>query len=249
MTKQPARFRDVLTPMSRARYIVWRLLGGRRTIDVDLASGVRLRMRSLATTDYDIAWQIFWRGDYESPIPLRDVRRVVDLGANVGYSCLYWCHRYPQSQVTAFEPHPVHVKATKENLLRNGLLDRVKVVDAAAGASERDSYLTDGRSSSTVTEQPAAFPIRVLDIFREQELAGKIDILKIDIEGGEYELLSDPRFARLDARLLVIEWHKTPEHPDGQAWCLQKLHSLGYRTRIGCEDLPLAGLIWAFRSE
>ena len=249
MTKQPAHFRDILTPVSRARYAVWRLLGGKRPINLELKSGLRLHVRSLATTDYDIAWQMFWRGDYESPIALPDVRNIVDLGANVGYSCLYWCQKYPQSHITAFEPHPVHVKAVHANLLQNGLVDRVKLVEAAAGVSERHSYLTDGRSSSAVTEQPAAFQIRVLDIFREKEHAGKIDIFKIDIEGGEYDILSDPRFAALDVRLLVVEWHNTPEYPDGKSWCLEKLHGLGYQTQIGCEDLPLAGLIWAWRSD
>jgi FkbM family methyltransferase len=247
MTKQPAHFRDVLTPTSRVRYALWRFLGGKRPIDLVLASGLRLRMRSLATTDYDVAWQMFWRGDYESPEPLQDVRRIVDLGANVGYSCLYWCQRYPQSHVTAFEPHPVHLGAIQENLAMNGLLDRVKVVGAAAGTSERHSYLTDGRSSSAVTDQPAAFQIRVLDVFREEELTNQIDILKIDIEGGEYEILSDPRFAELNVRAMVVEWHNSSEHPDGLAWCLHKLQSLGYQTHIGAEDLPLAGLVWAFR--
>jgi FkbM family methyltransferase len=247
MTKPPAHFRDVLTPTSKARYTLWRLLGGKRPIDLDLASGLRLRMRSLTTTDYDVAWQMFWRGDYDSPKPLHDVRNIVDLGANVGYSCLYWCQTYPLSQVTAFEPHPVHLDATKENLTRNGFLDRVKVVGAAAGTSEKHSYLTDGRSSSAVTDQPAAFQIRVLDIFGEQELLNKIDILKIDIEGGEYEILSDPRFAQLNVGAMVVEWHNSPEHPDGRAWCLDKLQSLGYETHIGAEDLPLAGLVWAFR--
>ena len=247
MTKQPANFRDVLTPPSRVRYVLWRLLGGKRPIKLSLASGLRLRLRSLATTDYDIAWQMFWRGDYESPQPLESVRRIVDLGANVGYSCLYWCHRYPQSQVTAFEPHPVHVDAIKDNLAMNGFLDRVKLHAAAAGTSEKHSYLTDGRSSSAVTDQPAAFPIRVLDLFREPEMADEIDILKIDIEGGEYEILSDPRFAELKARVLVVEWHNSTEYPDGRSWCLQKLQELGYRTHIGAEDPPSAGLIWAFR--
>lgn len=247
MTKQPAHFRDVLVPTSRLRYTAWRLFGGKHPISLDLASGLQLRVRSMSTTDYDVAWQIYWRGDYVSPQPLRNVRQVVDLGANVGYSCLYWCHAYPHCRVTAFEPHPVHLESMNDNLKRNGLLDRVKVVAAAAGPSERRSYLTDGRSSSTVTEHPADFQIRVLDIFREPEMTGTIDILKIDIEGGEYELLSDPRFAGLDVRALVVEWHKTREHPDGLSWCLRKLQDFGYRTQIGAEDLPLAGLVWAFR--
>jgi FkbM family methyltransferase len=247
MSKKPAHFSGVLKPASRARYMIWRLMGGKRPIDLNLSIGTRLRLRPLATTDYDVAWQIYWRGDYESPRPLKDVRRVVDLGANVGYSCLYWCQRFPECRVTAFEPHPVHVNIMKGNLAQNAFLDRVDLVTAAAGSSQRHSYLTDARTSSTVTDQVADFEIRVVDIFGEQDLAGPIDILKIDIEGGEYELLSDPRFEILNVRTLVLEWHSTAEHSNGKAWCLQRLQALGYQTHIGNEDPPLAGLIWAFR--
>jgi len=202
----------------------------------------------MSTTDYDTAWQIYWRGDYESPHPLLDVQRVVDLGANVGYSCVYWCQEYPQCQVTAFEPHPLHLVAMNDNLAGNGFLNRVRVVAAAAGSRERSSYLTDARSSSTVTDEKAAFQISVLDIFREPGIAtSTIDLLKIDIEGGEYELLTDPRFAQLDVRALVVEWHKTLEHLDGRSWCVQRLQELGYRTQLGAEDPPLAGLVWAFK--
>jgi FkbM family methyltransferase len=247
MSRQPAHFRNVLAPTSQPRYMAWRLLGGKRSINVTLACGIRLRMRSLSSTDYDVAWQIYWRGDYESPRPLNHVRKVVDLGANVGYSCIYWCKKYPECRVTAFEPHPLHVEIIKDNLKLNSMQDRVNLVAAAAGSRERRSYLTDGRTSSAVTDQASAFEICVLDIFQELELAGQIDILKVDIEGGEYELLSDPRFRNLDVRALVIEWHHMPKFPDGKAWCLQKLQEFGYHTAIGSEDLPLAGLIWAFR--
>lgn len=247
MRKRPAHFRGILAPVSRARYTIWRLLGGKHPINLDLASGLQLHLRAMSSTDYDVAWQIYWRGDYDSPQALHEVRRVVNLGANVGFSCLYWCHTYPGCRVTAYEPHPVHLDAINNNLKRNGLLDRVKVVAAAAGTGERLSYLTDGRSSSTVTEHPSAFKIRVLNIFREPEMNGTIDLFKIDIEGAEYEILSDPRFGKLDVRALVIEWHKTPEHPDGLWWCLQKLQNLGYQTEVGAEDPPLAGLIWAYR--
>lgn len=247
MSRQPTHFRDVLKPMSRARYMIWRFFGGKRPIDVKLATGTRLRLRPLTTTDYDIAWQIYWRGDYESPRSLENVRKVVDLGANVGYSCLYWCQRYPACRVTALEPHPVHVNIMQGNLAQNNVLDRVHVVAAAAGSSQRHSYLTDARTSSTVTDQASDFEISVVDIFQQPDVAGPIDILKIDIEGGEYELLSDPRFEELDVRTLVLEWHNTPEYPDGKAWCLEKLQEFGYETHIGNEDPPLAGLIWAFR--
>jgi len=51
-------------------------------------------------------------------------------------------------------------------------------------------------------------PIDVFDFFKAVE-GRKIDFLKLDSEGGEYDLVCDPRFADLDARFLVMEWHLT----------------------------------------
>jgi FkbM family methyltransferase len=178
---------------------------GRRAISVSLKSGLRLQIRSLSTTDYDVAWEIFWRGSYECPESLQDVRRIVDLGANVGYSCLFWCTEYPESHATAFEPNPLHLNAIDRHL--NGLHKRVEVVAAAAGTKGQSMYLNDAGSSPTVTDRPirlVAYPVHVLDVFRTLTLAGAIDILKIDIEGGEYSLLADPRFGELDVRTLVL---------------------------------------------
>lgn len=249
MAFRGGRFSSLLIATSWARYVLWRLLGGRRAISLSLKSGLRLQVRPLATTDYGVAWEVFWRGCYECPESLQEVRRIVDLGANVGYSCLFWCTQYPESHVIAFEPHPVHLNAIDWHLTENGLRNRVEVVPAAAGTKAQSMYLNDAGSSSTVTDRPirpVAYPVDVQDVFRTLTPAGAIDILKIDIEGGEYSLLADPRFGELNVRALVVEWHKKPEYPDGRAWCMARLQALGYRTRVGFEDLPRAGLIWGF---
>jgi FkbM family methyltransferase len=214
---------------------------------VRLKSGLGIRIRSRSTTDYGVAFDIFLRGCYRCPEPVSQVRRIVDLGANVGYSCLFWCQQYPEARVTAFEPHPKHVSAIVENLSANHFSDRVTVVEAAAGAAEAKAYLRDAGSSSTVTSSPGGCAVSVVDVF--QMLEGTIDILKIDIEGGEYGLLGDERFGSIQARTVVLEWHKTADCPDGREWCQNRLRRFGYRTRTGCEDLPLAGLIWGFRAD
>jgi FkbM family methyltransferase len=214
---------------------------------VRLKSGLNLRIRSISTTDYGVAFDIFLRGCYRSIEPVAQVKRIVDLGANVGYSCLFWCQQYPEARVTAFEPHPTHVGAIAENLSANRFSDRVTVVEAAAGVAEGRAYLRDAGSSSTVTNNPAGYAVPVVDVFKM--LDGTIDILKIDIEGGEYGLLGDERFGSIKARAVVVEWHKTADCPDGREWCQDRLGRFGYRTRIGCEDLPSAGLIWGFRAD
>lgn len=247
MTGNANHFRDLLKPVSRARYVVWRLLGARSPITLQLKSGLSITIRSGSTTDYGVAFDVFWRGCYQSPEPVSQVRKIVDLGANVGYSCLFWCRQYPEASVTAFEPHPRHVSAIAEHLSANHFSDRVKVVEAAAGVAESSAYLKDAGSSSTITSSPAGFAVPVVDVF--QTLDGAIDILKIDIEGGEYGLLGDERFGSVRARTVVVEWHKTPDRLDGREWCEDKLRKFGYRTRTGLEDLPLAGLIWGFKTD
>ncbi len=247
MADRKRHFRDLLQPASRTRYLIWRLLGGRSPIELRLKSGLRVRIRSRSTTDYGVAWDIYWRGCYRCPEPLSSVRRIVDLGANVGYSCLFWCQQYPEALVTAFEPHPEHLSAIAGHLTANRFSDRVKVVEAAAGVAEAAMYLVDAGSSSAITESPGGYAVSVVDFF--QILEGPIDILKIDIEGGEYGLLADERFGALGARTVVVEWHKTDNYPDGRKWCEDRLRTFGYRTRIGFEDLPLAGLIWGFRAD
>lgn len=247
MTSVAGHFRDLLDVPSRAKYVVWRALGGKGSVDLRLRSGLYLQFRSARATDYGVAWDIFLRGCYSCPEPLSAVRRIVDLGANVGYSCLFWCKQFPEAHVTAFEPHPAHLAAISRHLSINGFEHRVEVIGAAADVENGTAQLRDGGSSSAISEGPADFTVQKRDIF--ETLDGQIDILKIDIEGGEYKLLGDPRFERVNARTIVLEWHKRSDFVQDREWCENRLRTLGYRTQSGTEDLPLAGLIWGFAGD
>jgi hypothetical protein len=73
------------------------------------------------------------------------------------------------------------------------------------------------------------------------------DLVKFDIEGGEWELIADPRFSELDAKAVVFEYH--PEYGPrerAEELLLAALHAAGYRTgapRPGWD----AGMLWAWR--
>src|SRR6516165_5292425 len=47
--------------------------------------------------------------------------RIVDLGANVGYSCLWWANLCPNAEIEAFEPHPIHAELLRWHIRKNGL--------------------------------------------------------------------------------------------------------------------------------
>jgi len=207
-----------------------------------------LRPRVGGSNDYGVAYEMFVEKYYVSPRPvvLGDVSRIVDLGANIGFSCLYWLAAYPNSRVIAFEPHPGHVVQAWLNLKLNGLQDRVEVHPAAAGICNRSVTISDEGMASTVKEDGlGALTVEMRDVFPTL-LEAPIDILKIDIEGGEYAILGDSRFEGVEAERLVLEWHARADVSDSREWCLRRLQSLGYEiSEIFNRDSH--GMLWAFR--
>jgi hypothetical protein len=56
-----------------------------------------------------------------------------------------------------------------------------------------------------------------------------VELLKMDIEGAEWDILTDPRLSELKARAIVLEWHSIgcPE-PDPHKAAARLLVEAGY---------------------
>lgn len=61
--------------------------------------------------------------------------RVVDVGAGVGTAGLCVARRVASARVTLFEKEPALVQLARENVERNGLVDRVRVLEGEIGLS------------------------------------------------------------------------------------------------------------------
>lgn len=246
------RLRDNLTFSSQLRYLFWRARGTRDNLTVRLRTGLNITIRNPPAKDIDIAYEIFVPDIYQCPkqLDLKDVRKIVDVGANVGYSCIYWLHHFPYSRVIAFEPHPAHVRQINLHLQLNHVADRVTLLASAAGTQAGKMFLTDKGSESAllIASSHNTISVPVVDWFTEigEE---QIDLLKIDIEGSEYPLLADTRFESLKIKTCVLEWHNTSDYPDGRTWCIERLSQLGYSVVPGKLNQPAAGLLWAFRKD
>ena len=232
---------------SRWRYAQWRARGAKGAQALFLKSGWPILLRR---EDYGVAYEIFVHKYYANKRSVRDadVKLIVDLGANVGYSSLYFLQHYPEATVVAFEPHPRHIEQLRKNIALNSVEPRFVLYPNAAGNEPGRVWLSDGGSSSAVTEPDAGraqFEVERVDIlamFRGK----RIDILKMDIEGGEYQILSDPRFRDLDVHSLVMEWHRCSDTRDDRAWCIESLTQAGYEL----EDIFTRdhyGMFWGYR--
>jgi FkbM family methyltransferase len=235
---------------SFARYALWRLGGrGSDTVDLKFRDGTRIRH---CAADYGNAYEIFVSEVYKPvrQFAVSDVRLIVDLGANVGFSALYFLNKFKNARIIAFEPHPSHIERARANWALNGATDKVRLYPAAASNKAGRLFLSDlGMSSTLHGAAPTSKKIEVdvMDVF--EVLHGQpIDILKIDIEGAEYDIIADDRFLNLDIKEIAMEWHRNETLGDEHAWLVDRLGRAGYEI----EDVfaqPHLGMLWAFRKK
>jgi FkbM family methyltransferase len=218
----------------------WKLRGSSGEVDVAFREGagrgcdVTIRVRPTRSMSPGIM-----------PFRARDgVRRIVDRGANVGRSILWWLRHCPHAQSEAWESHSAHVARLRANVRLNAAEARVALHATASGTRpERLALREAGMSSAVVASGTTnAFPVEVVDVFGAL-INRPIDILRMDIEGSEWAILEDQRFASVPARALVVELHARAEHTSEH--CTELLRSAGYDVRP-LHDAADHGMRWGY---
>lgn len=167
--------------------------------------------------DLVTAWIIFFRREYDVA---RDCRTIVDAGANIGAFSLYAARTAPAAHIVALEPFPSTHARLLAHVERNGLNDRVAcrpwALAAADGARRMDDSSGPSQSRGLYAAEPEAsngsvgVPVEAITLATlwEREQLGQVDLLKLDIEGGEHELLgATPAEVLRRASAIALEYH------------------------------------------
>ncbi len=146
----------------------------------------------------------------------------IDCGANIGVSLLYIKLRAPNSKVKCFEPNPAALEILRKNITENGWEEDVVVYPYALAKAkgeadffiERDEATSFGASLSRgmAGKRPlVSFKVRTERL--SDYVSKPVDFLKIDIEGGEFDVLEDLAAAgKLNAiSQIQMEYHYHPE--------------------------------------
>jgi FkbM family methyltransferase len=159
-----------------------------------------------------------------------------DVGANCGIFALYAAKKVgPRGRVVAIEPIPAMIERLRFNIRANDF-SNIELVEAAVGETSGTLKLhvdTDylGRSCASPMEgyKPVSVPMISLKSIVESAKIGKIDALKIDIEGHEDRALLPfvasvpkekwPKKIMMEI-LLANRWEKD---------CIGELIKAGYR--------------------
>ena len=154
--------------------------------------------------------------EYYKPRKLKNAV-CVDIGANIGFATLY-LHNFCE-KVYSIEPSPELYRALEYNVKD---CEGVKTFNFAVFTYEGMTKMFgfDGgipqvlhpdihRQDQTKDIQAIDVPCNTLENFMKKEKIEHIDILKLDIEGSEYEMCMDKSFERIADKIdcIVGETH------------------------------------------
>jgi FkbM family methyltransferase len=158
---------------------------------------------------------------------------ILDCGANIGLSVLFFKQKFPESTVVAFEPDPDIFKVLEKNI-SNYKLQNVRAIEAAVWIAdgELDFQKEGGFSGSVVNHWDRSNVTAVKSTDLRNFMDRKIDFLKIDIEGAEFEVLKNISEKLLSVSNLFIEYHSNANEPQTLHHLLAILQRNGFRYHI-----------------
>ena len=208
---------------------MWAKLMARMHLDWNLRSGVRVIIRSYA--DWCSYNEIFANDEYT--VPIREViaagtqsLRVLDLGANYGYFTLRMAdeHRLVRAKddlmVWLVEASPTVCKELRRRMdfskakmkwtVTNGLVGkRTGTARLNYAVEDNQNFVDESAQRDLWARTGGAEQLSYVDLVALVKDEPRIDLIKCDIEGSEYDFLrSYPDLLKKTARL-VIEFHST----------------------------------------
>lgn len=196
-----------------------------------------------------IVREVFIFGDYyfkaKSSTPT-----IIDCGANIGTTTVFFKWLYPNAKITAFEPSPTAISALRKNIELNKFKD-ITVIEAAASDSEekisfweqpkksggstavRDVFRS--KSSSTEFEE-----VTVHAVLLSKHVHENIDLLKMDIEGAEGIVIRELSKAGALSKIqnIIMEFHENESNKNNDlSEMISLLKSNGFKIVIFASEI------------
>lgn len=233
---------------SPVRYAARELTTGRRG-DYALRDGTgRFSVRH-RSGDIDILRKFYAYHYYDLPAEvdgrLRSLGRavdVLDLGANIGFFEVFTRGLLPIGRVVCFEPDPANAAVLEQVRTANGA--DWEIVPACASNRDGSARFNTGRKNFSRIGSGGDTDVAVMDVFAR---IAEADLVKMNIEGSEWDILDDPRLAETSVSW-IVEYHRicAPD-PDIHGLARRLFERAGYTVRLAAKTED-NGLLWAWKA-
>ncbi len=218
------------------------------SITLELRNGLRYYVRC-GTTDLAVVNEAALSNPYLGPgyLHVPEDAVVVDVGANIGDFAIQAAALCPRGRVYAVEPLGGNVEMIGINRSLNGL-SNVEILHLALGADEGEVEIDlAGSRSSTLFHAEGAQTEKVrvttLALFMGEQGIQRIDLLKLDCEGAEWDILPSSIEILPKIGQICMEFHL------GCGWTVERLAGLLRDGGFEVIHSPAIwnGLLWATR--
>lgn len=233
-----AKFAWAVTPIPALRRFYFKiflfLVQGRTTV-------VKVHGITFALDLSEMIDAAIYLGSYESDV-CRAIDKyfpaggtALDIGANVGAHALHLAKKAgPHGKVYAFEPTNYAYGKLVDNIARNAFENiqahQIALSDVNRADQEID-YRSSWRSHGQSVQERSRVVFRRLDDWCQEMSIGHVDLIKIDVDGNEFSILSGGRALICKSRPVIItevggyHFQKVSNSP------IHFLSDLGYRFR------------------
>ena len=160
------------------------------------------------TDDALVLRGIFAEREYDTELIIGPIHRVLDLGSHCGYSAAYWSARFPEATFACVEPDPRNLIQLQQTIDLNDIRATV-FAGAVAPVSGFRHLRTSSPSRNSVVGETGNLVVPVISIDQIYAVMGwdSVDLIKMDVEGMEYELVTEAGTALRLSRFIVFELH------------------------------------------
>lgn len=191
-------------------------------------------------SDTQVFSQVIWNEEYNLKHKVMAPKVIVDCGANIGLTSVYFANKYPNATIIAIEPERSNSDMLKKNTakypnvhcLNYGVWNRSAHLEIVDSSCDSWGFMVEEKEEANDQTISA---ISIDDIMEQFGIDG-IDILKMDIEGSERDVFTSNTSWLTRVKVLIVELHDGMRKDCSKTF-FKALESYNYKIKVQKESI------------
>jgi FkbM family methyltransferase len=180
---------------------------------------------------------------------IQNAKTILDIGANIGTTSLYFASLNAKANIISFEPHPDTFKRAEENIKLNSFRN-IELLNIGLGEQKAELKLYEVNENNPgmnrILAEETNLPYKIiqvdlLDKIMEEKSIPPVDFIKIDVEGFEYSVLKGGVNTLKNKPVLFIELddNNLRENNSTAEELIKLLYAIGYTRFYRADSLEV----------